>query len=114
MVNGTTKTLRVGVIGAGWWASALHLPELKADPRGTIAAVSRLGRAELDRVQLAFGAEAGYEDFQEMLAREALDAVVIASPHTLHYRHASAALECDCHVLVEKPMTTSAHEARRL
>ena len=114
MPNVTTKTLRVGVIGAGWWASALHLPELKADPRVTIAAVSRLGRAELDRVQSAFGAEAGYEDYQEMLAREALDAVVIASPHTLHYRHASAAFERGCHVLVEKPMTTNAHEARRL
>ena len=114
MANVKTKAIRVGVIGAGWWAGALHLPELKADPRVTIAAVSRLGRAELDRIQSAFGAEAGYEDYQEMLAREALDAVVIASPHTLHYQHASAALERGCHVLVEKPMTTSAHEARRL
>jgi predicted dehydrogenase len=104
----------VGVIGAGWWASTLHLPELKADRRVTIAAVSRLGRAELDRVQSAFGAAAGYEDYQEMLARETLDAVVIASPHTLHYQHASAALQRSWHVLVEKPMTTSAHEARHL
>jgi predicted dehydrogenase len=115
MSNVATKNpLRVGVIGAGWWASTLHLPELKADPRVEIAAVSRLGRAELERVQLAFGVAAGYEDYQEMLAQEALDAVVIASPHTLHYRHASAALERGCHVLVEKPMTTSTLEARRL
>jgi predicted dehydrogenase len=114
MANVATKTLRVGVIGAGWWASALHLPELKADPRVKIAAVSRLGRAELDRVQSTFGAEAGYEDYREMLAEAALDAVVIASPHTLHFLHASAALEHGCHVLVEKPMTTSAREARQL
>jgi predicted dehydrogenase len=114
MPNVATETIRVGVIGAGWWASTLHLPELKADPRVTIAAVSRLGRAELDRVQLAFGVAEGYEDYQKMLDQEALHAVVIASPHTLHYQHASAALERGCHILVEKPMTTSAHEARRL
>jgi predicted dehydrogenase len=114
MPNVATETIRVGVIGAGWWASTLHLPELKADRRVTIAAVSRLGRAELDRVQLAFGVAEGYEDYQKMLDQEALHAVVIASPHTLHYQHASAALERGCHVLVEKPMTTSAHEARRL
>jgi predicted dehydrogenase len=114
MANVATKTLRVGVIGAGWWASVLHLPELKADRRVKIAAVSRLGRAELDRVQTAFGAEAGYEDYREMLAEAALDAVVIASPHTLHFLHASAALEHGCHVLVEKPMTTSARDARQL
>jgi predicted dehydrogenase len=115
MPNVATKNpVRVGVIGAGWWASTLHLPELKADPRVTVAAVSRLGRAELDRVQSAFDVGAGYEDYQEMLAHEALDAVVVASPHTLHYRHASAAVERGCHVLVEKPMTTSAHDGRLL
>lgn len=108
------RTIRVGVIGAGWWASTLHLPELKADSRVTIAAISRLGRAELDRVCAAFGAQAGYEDYEEMLARERMDAVIVASPHTLHYRHASAALARGCHVLVEKPMTTSAREAQHL
>jgi predicted dehydrogenase len=114
MSNAAVKTIRVGVIGAGWWASTLHLPELKSDPRVTLGAVSRLGRAELEQVRASFGADAGYEDYREMLAREALDAVVVASPHTLHYQHASAALERGCHVLVEKPMTTRAAEARQL
>jgi predicted dehydrogenase len=105
---------RIGVIGAGWWATTLHLPELKADDRVTIGAVSRLGRAELDRVQAAFGAKSAYEDYRTMLANESLQGVIVCSPHTLHYEHARAALEQGCAVLVEKPFTTDAREARAL
>jgi predicted dehydrogenase len=49
-----------------------------------------------------------------MLDAVPMDAVVISSPHTLHYEHATAALEKGCHVLVEKPLTTNAADARAL
>lgn len=49
-----------------------------------------------------------------MLARVEMDGVVISSPHVLHFEHASAALARGCHVLVEKPMTTTARDAREL
>jgi len=39
------------------------------------------------------------------------DAVVIASPHTLHYEQACEALERGCHILMEKPMVTDLGEA---
>ena len=42
------------------------------------------------------------------------DGIVVASPHTLHYEHAHAALERGLHVMCEKPMTTNAAEARQL
>jgi predicted dehydrogenase len=48
------------------------------------------------------------------LQREPLDGVVIGSPHAFHYEHARAALESGAHVLVEKPLTTSAADARAL
>ncbi len=34
---------RIGVIGAGWWAVANHIPVLKQHPDCEIVAVSRLG-----------------------------------------------------------------------
>jgi len=40
--------------------------------------------------------------------------VVIGSPHVAHYEHARAALEQGAHVLVEKPLATSAADARAL
>jgi predicted dehydrogenase len=110
----TARKVRIGVIGAGWWATAVQLPALKADSRVEIAAVSRLGAAELEKVRIEFSASSAFLDYREMLAREKLDGVIIASPHPLHYEHARAALDHGAHVLVEKPMTTNAADARAL
>jgi predicted dehydrogenase len=108
------RKARIGVIGAGWWAAANHIPVLKALPDCEIVAVNRLGADELAEVRNTFGIERGFEDFREMLATVEMDGVVVSSPHILHFEHASAALARGCHVLVEKPMTTTAHDAREL
>jgi predicted dehydrogenase len=49
-----------------------------------------------------------------MLDAVPLDGVVVSSPHVLHHQHASAALAKRCHVLVEKPLATTAADARDL
>ena len=109
-----TRPARIGIIGAGWWAVANHIPALKALPDCEIVAVNRLGSRELAEIQSAFGVEHGFEDYREMLARVEMDGVVVSSPHVLHFEHASAALARGCHVLVEKPMSTTAQDARAL
>lgn len=105
---------RIGVIGAGWWACETYLPALAANPRAHIVAVNRLGEAELEQVREKFAVPRGYTDHARMLAAETLDAVVITSPHPLHFAHARDALAAGCHVLIDKPMTTSAADARTL
>jgi len=105
---------RIGVIGAGWWAAANHIPVLKANPECEVVAVSRLGAAELQQVKEKFAIPHAYEDYRELLERTPIDGVVISSPHVAHHEHAAAALEKGCHVLVEKPLTTSAADARDL
>jgi predicted dehydrogenase len=105
---------RIGVVGAGWWAVVNHLPLLKSNPDCEIVAVSRKGTDELRAVQDAFGVAQGFEDAAEMLARVPMDGVVISSPHDLHHEHAVLALAKGCHVLVEKPLTTTAADARDL
>jgi predicted dehydrogenase len=109
-----TRRARIGVIGAGWWAAANHLPALKANKDCEIVAVNRLGCAELSEVQRKFEVPLGFEDYREMLDRVPMDGVVISSPHMLHYEHAIAALVCGSHLLVEKPLTTTAAHARDL
>jgi predicted dehydrogenase len=109
-----SRRARIGIIGAGWWAVANHIPALKALPDCEIVAVNRLGARELAEIQSAFGISQGFEDYREMLSRVEMDGVVISSPHVLHFEHASAALGHGCHVLVEKPMTTAARDAREL
>ena len=57
--------------------------------------------SELKRLQDEFGFEYITEDYQKLLSEVQLDGVVVASPHTLHYEHATAALEAGCHVMCE-------------
>lgn len=104
---------RLGVIGAGWWATTIQLPFFAARDDVELASVCRLGRDELAQVQARFGIPHGTEDYRELLA-QGLDGVIVASPHTLHFEHASAALSAGRHVMIEKPMATTGAEARAL
>jgi predicted dehydrogenase len=107
------RKVRLGFIGAGWWATSNHMPILKARPDVELVSVCRLGAAELATVKDRFGFAHATEDYRELLEQE-LDGVVVTSPHTLHYEHARAALERGLHVMVEKPMCTRAEHAREL
>lgn len=102
--------VRLGLIGAGWWATANHLPIFAARDDVELTAVCRLGRDALESVRDRFGFRFATEDYRELL-EQPLDAVVVASPHTLHVTHARAALERGLHVMVEKPMAQRADEA---
>ncbi len=105
---------RIGLIGAGWWATANHLPILAARSDVELVGVCRLGKAELRAVAERFGFRFATEDYLELLDRVELDGVIVASPHALHYEHARAALERGIHVMVEKPMALRAEHAREL
>lgn len=54
-----------------------------------------------------------YEEYEEMLAAhgESLDAAIVVTPHTLHYKQARACLTRDIDVFIEKPMVTDIEEA---
>ena len=49
-----------------------------------------------------------------MLKETTPDAVVISTPHTLHFEQGMQALEAGCHVLMEKPMVTASKDAYTL
>jgi predicted dehydrogenase len=109
-----TRRARIGVIGAGWWAAVNHLPVLTANKDCEVVAVNRLGAEELAELQRKFDVPFGFEDYRAMLDQVPMDGVVISSPHQLHHEHAVAALTKGCHLLVEKPLTTTAADARDL
>jgi predicted dehydrogenase len=96
----------VAVIGCGYWgARYLRLfGELPENPL-LWACDLVLARAQAPRAST---------DLAEVLDDPAVDAVVIATPASLHFAHAAAALRAGKHVLVEKPMTTSTVDAERL
>lgn len=105
---------KIGLIGAGWWATANHLPVLVERSDIELASVCRLGADELQQVKETFGFTHATHDYMELLETPGLKGVVVASPHTLHHEHALAALKKGLHVLCEKPLSTRADDAREL
>jgi len=55
-----------------------------------------------------------FDNHKQMLKEVAPDAVIVSTPHTLHFRHCFDALSAGAHVMVEKPMVTRSDDARRL
>lgn len=106
--------LRIGVIGAGWFVSRRHLPELQKIESVEVSALCRRSEDLLRLMAEHFQVPRSYTDYRDLLAKEELDAVLIATPHSLHYEHAKACLERGLHVMLEKPMTLRSHEAAEL
>jgi predicted dehydrogenase len=103
--------LRLGVIGAGSWAVASHLPNLKRRSDDVeFVAVSRLGRELLEKIRDEYGFAVASEDYRDVI-NAGIDICVVSSPSSLHHQHAKAALEAGAHVLVEKPVTIDPQQA---
>lgn len=106
--------LRLGVIGAGSWAVAAHLPALarRLDDVEFVAVSSKAGSA-LQTIKERFGFGTASADYRDVLAA-GVDIVVVASPTALHAAHTLAALDAGAHVLCEKPFTVASHDAWRV
>ena len=106
--------LRLGVIGAGAWSVASHLPRLAqhADVVEFVA-VNRRDPAMAESVRRRFEFASAHTHYEGVLEADP-DIVVVASPVRWHHEQAKAALEAGAHVLVEKPFTLHPEEARDL
>ncbi|MFF1925199.1 Gfo/Idh/MocA family protein [Streptomyces sp. NPDC058221] len=105
--------LRFGVLGTASIARRRFLPALAGVPGVTAVAVASRDPDRAQRFAEEFGCEAA-GGYQTLLDRDDIDAVYIPLPAALHHRWAAAALERGKHVLLEKPFTVCAREAREL
>jgi predicted dehydrogenase len=100
----------LGVIGAGTWAIAAHLPAFAARDDVEPLIVCRRDGALLEEVRTRFGFPRATTDWREVIAARP-DLVVLAGPVGLRAEQARAALDAGCHVLAEKPFTVHALDA---
>src|SRR5688500_3776789 len=105
---------RIAVIGTGWWSTYTHIPGLQRHPDAELVAICDRDRDRLGAAAGAYSVATTYDDYQLMIEREQLDGVVVATNHASHYEIVRACLEHDLHVMVEKPMTLYARDARHL
>lgn len=108
--------VRLGVIGAGWFVSRRHIPDVQRTANMTLTALCRRDDSARARMAEHFevAPENSFADWQEMLDSASMDAVLIATPNSLHFEQAQAALEKGLHVLLEKPMTIKSEHAHAL
>lgn len=118
--------IRVGIAGCGSvsWEHARRLSLLEeGEARITALCDVDKGRAEkLGKYLSLFrnispepiASDSIFENYDDMLGKAELDAVVICTPHSLHYEQTMKALKQGLHVLVEKPMAIFVKEAEEM
>ena len=105
--------IRVGVIGAGG-IGRIHISSYQQTGKAEVVAVSDTNLNKVRKTQEEFNIPKGYKDYEEMLEMENLDAVSICTPNFLHVSQSISSLDRGCHVLLEKPMATNTHEAKKI
>jgi len=122
-----SQQIRVGMIGMGRQAQLVNMRQFFGMPDVAIVAVCDVDAWRLDRarqaVEEAYGKRkpsgkyrgcAACVDFSEILARKDVDAVMISTPDHWHAPMALAAMEAGKDVSLEKPITRTIAEGRRL
>jgi len=109
-------TVRVGFIGAGGIARH-HMDQLLQIPGVVITALCDPATAMIERAKEKFPAladAATTPNYTDLLRRDDVDAVLIATPHTQHFEQSMAAVNAGKHVLLEKPMVCAVDDAHTL
>lgn len=105
--------LKIAIVGCGG-ISHMHAERFLKLADCQVTALCDIIPERTQAYQSKYFADAKcYGDFDTLLAEAEgkVDAVLLATPHTLHYGQAKAALQRGLHVLTEKPMVTSSAHA---
>jgi predicted dehydrogenase len=112
--GGATTPLRIGVVGLGAVAQAVHLPLLAKHPElFRISAVCDLSGSTCETLAGRFGVERRFDSADELLAAGDLDAIAILTPGS-HGELAAAAARAGLAVFCEKPLAYTLAEADAL
>jgi myo-inositol 2-dehydrogenase/D-chiro-inositol 1-dehydrogenase len=103
-----SETVGIGIMGAGRWARQ-HVGAIQKTPGAKLVAMAARSPETAAAAEAEFGVTC-YTDYNQLLARPDIDAIIVAAPNYLHYPLAKAALEAGKHTLVEKPMSFTIQE----
>jgi predicted dehydrogenase len=105
--------LRWGLLGTGGIAETFAT-DLRLTDSGVVAAVGSRSQESADRFAQKFGVARAHSSYESLVADPAVDVVYIATPHPMHRDNAILALQAGKPVLVEKPFTMNAEQAREV
>jgi predicted dehydrogenase len=104
--------IRVGIVGAGGIVGSTHIPGLRRMPGVEIVAVANRSLESSRRAADEFDIARAYADWEQLLAADGIDAVLIGTWPYMHRAITLAALESGRHVLCQARMANNAAEAR--
>jgi predicted dehydrogenase len=105
--------IRAAVIGYGYWGPNI-VRNFKSCGAIDLACVCDASAAQLELVKKAYPDVRTTQNVAEVLTDKSIDAVAVITPVASHYELGMQALEAGKHVWIEKPVTASSEEARRL
>jgi len=108
-----TEPLRWGLIGTGWIADSFAA-DLACTDSGRVVAVGSRRIETANRFADRFEIPNRHGSYEALVADPEVDVVYVATPHPLHHPNTLLALRAGKPVLVEKPFTMNAVEAREL
>lgn len=105
--------LGVAVVGTGF-GEKVHIPGLKQNSNTTVVAVYNRDLAKAQTIAAKYNIPHGCTSIEEIVALPEVQAVSISTPPFLHYEMAKKVLQAGKHLLLEKPTTLTALEAKEL
>ncbi len=106
------RRLRVGLLGCGRIASAVHIPVSSTLPFVDLTALADSDTSLISQAAAEIRTAQCYDDWTKLVEQADIDAVIVTLPTSLHVESAVAAFQRGLHVYVEKPLGVSCAEAR--
>ena len=107
-----TDALRWGILATGGIAHQFAGDLVKNG--FLVQAVGSRSQASADAFAAEFGIPTAHSSYEALVADPDVDIIYVSTPHPFHAANAALALKAGKHVLVEKPITVNAAEARTL
>ena len=108
------RPLRWGVLGAANIALRTVIPAINASGSGTVTAIASRDLAKATAAAQSLGIARAFGSYEELVKAEDIASIYNPLPNHLHVPWSIRAAEAGKHVLVEKPIALSAHEAQSL
>jgi predicted dehydrogenase len=105
--------LGIGIIGYGYWGPNLVRNFMEVGP-ARVVGVCDLRPDRLAQVKARYPTIETTNDYCDLIRNSAVDAIAVATPVSSHFELAMAALRAGKHVLLEKPLTATVEQAKRL
>lgn len=106
--------IKWGVIGCGGIADRRTLPGMMLADNAELVAVMDANKALAEAAKEKYNAKYAFDNIEELLAIDEIQAVYIASPVAFHTEQTEAAAKAKKHILLEKPMTLTSEKSQEL